>query len=385
MPLPAHTTLIIAVAAGSVGGLLLLFLLYLLLRRPQKQLPLPPKQELARYREHQIQVAESRPPTWYDSGSLSAPPSRTFTASKSSLLPPDSRGGSPFRRASLNTSESPSEDMSNFVPMVPPLYHPRSFDTSSSSLSTAETGESPTSPLTSTNDSLPQPRPTSSSSRNNRRSRPLSVGSNVSSAVSRNSRHNIRGVPHGPHSQVQIVLPAPLAFNDRMSYHEPSARFSVVDQWAPMAVRSEGNLIPRPQRRSVSHSDARRPTSQSGLSQPPVNAQQARTQARRSVSASSELSASLPQLAQPPPEHRNYSNTSSFSPPPVPRIPQQWLPPSGDGILGIADDAGRGRSRDNVALVNERPPQPADRPPPPLEGQRKLQKRIYPGVGDGSV
>ncbi|KAJ7042494.1 hypothetical protein C8F04DRAFT_79573 [Mycena alexandri] len=368
MALPAHTTLIIAVSAGCVGGLLLLFILYrVLLRRPAKQqVPLPPKQELARYREHQIQVADSRPPTWYDSGSLSAPPSRTFTASKSSLLPPDSRGGSPFRRASLNTSESPSEDISNFVPMVPTLHHPHSFDTSSSSLSTAETGESPTSPLASTNDSLPRPRPTSSSRssrNNNRRPRPLSVGSNVSAAVSRNSRHSIRGVPHGPHSQVQIVLPAPLAFNDRMSNHEPSARLSVVDQWAPMAVRSEGNLIPRPQRRSVSNSDA---PSQSSLSQPPINAQQA----RRAVSASS----SAPQLAQPPPDYRNYSQTSSFSPPPVPQIPQQWLPPSGDGILGIAD-AGRGRSRDNVALVNERPPQPADRPPPPLEGQRKLQKQ----------
>ncbi|KAJ7169633.1 hypothetical protein C8R46DRAFT_1089445 [Mycena filopes] len=238
MALSAHTTLIIAVAAGSVGGLLLLLILYRLLRRPAKPNPLPPKQELARYREHQIHVAESRPPTWYDTGSLSAPPSGTFGASKSSLLPPDSRGGSPFRRASMNTSESPSEDISHFPPMLPPLHPPSSFDTSSTSLSTSETDS-------------PSPR----ASRNNRRPRPLSVGSNVSSAavsrLSRNSRQNIRGVPHGPHSEVQIILPAPLAFNDRTSYHE-SARLSVVDQWAPMAVRSEGNLVLRPQPRSLS-------------------------------------------------------------------------------------------------------------------------------------
>ncbi|KAJ6574853.1 hypothetical protein B0H19DRAFT_616160 [Mycena capillaripes] len=159
MPLRAHTTLLIAVVAGSVGGILLLLLLFRLFRRPAEQVPLPPKQELARYREQQANqvVVESRPPTWYDSGFLSAP-SGTFAGSNSSLLPPDSRGGSPFRRPSLNTSESPSEDISYFsgtVPMAPALQLPH-FDTSSSSLSTAETDSwSPLSPPSATRPSHP--------------------------------------------------------------------------------------------------------------------------------------------------------------------------------------------------------------------------------------
>ncbi|KAJ7835302.1 hypothetical protein B0H13DRAFT_2108436 [Mycena leptocephala] len=366
MPLPAHTTLLIAVVAGSVGGVLVLFLLFRLLRRPAKQ-------ELARYREQQTHhVAESRPPTWYDSGFLSAP-SGTFTGSKSSLLPPDSRGGSPFRRPSLNTSESPSEDISHLsgsVPMAPELQLPHlSFDTSSTSLSTAET-DSPASwspPLASLSDSSFSPtsrysRPTSTSSRPNRRPRPLSVGSNGSSAVSRQTRNTIRGVPHGPHNQMQIVLPAPLAFNDRMSIHENSPRLSVVDQWAPAAVRAEGNPIPKPQRRSLSSSEPRRSTSQSSLAQPPITAPQPRRAASASASASS-----------PAHHNRDYSNPSSrFLPPPVPQIPQQWLPPSGDPLMGIPEDGARGRSREPV-VTNERAPQAVDRPPAP-EG-RRLQRR----------
>lgn len=315
---------------------------------------------------------------------LSAP-SGTFAGSKSSLLPPDSRGGSPFRPSSLNKSESPSEDISHLSGTVPmshglPLPH-LSFDTSGSSISTAET-DSPASwspPAASVSDSSFSPtprqtRPVSASSRPHRLSRPLSVGSNGSSAISRQSRNTIRGVPHGPHSQVQVVLPAPLAFNnDRMSIHENSARFSVVDQWAPAAVRSEGNLIPRTQRRALSHSEPRRSTSQSSLAQPPINAQQK----RRSASASA--SSSLPPHAPAPPAHysRDYSNPSSrLSPPPVPQIPQQWLPPPVNPLTGIAEDAGRGRPRDiaSSSATNELPPQPVDRPPPP-DGQRKLQKR----------
>ncbi|KAJ7139875.1 hypothetical protein C8R44DRAFT_867973 [Mycena epipterygia] len=371
----AHSTrfIIIGVAA-SVGGILLAAILYLLLRRrPKKQVPLPPKQELARYREHHPHdlVPESRPQTWYDSGFLPVP---SGTASNSSLLP--SRGASPFSRPSLNTSESPSEDMSHLsagIPMGLALPPHLPFDTSNTSLSTAET-DSPVSsspPPASASDSSfshTPPRQLSSfsaSSRPNRRSRPLSVGS----SGSRNSRNTIRGVPHGPHSQIQIILPAPLAFNDRVSIHESSPRFSVVDQWAPAAVRSEANPIPTPQRRSFT--EPRRSASQSSVSHAP--------NPRRAASASA--SASLPQRSPHPPSahhNRDYSNHySPLSPPPVPQIPQQWLPPS-DLLRGIPEDNGRGRSRDVApsALISERPPQPADRPPPPPpEGQRKLQKR----------
>ncbi|KAF7339861.1 hypothetical protein MVEN_01902900 [Mycena venus] len=311
---------------------------------------------------------------------LSAP-SGTFGGSKSSLIPPESRGGSPFRRPSFNASESPSEDISHLsgsVPMAPGLQIPHfSFDRSSSSLSsTAETDSPITSspPAASLSDSsfsptLRQTRSVSSSSRPHRRPRPLSVGSNGSSAISRNT---IRGVPHGPHSQVQIVLPAPLAFNnDRVSPHENSPRFSVVDQWAPPAVRSEGGTpIPKSQRRSSTHSEPRRSTSQSSLAQPPINA----AHVRRSASASP--SSSLPIRGPATSAQHNRDPSSRLSPPPVPQIPQQWLPPSANSLKGIAEDAGRGRPRDigSSSATNELPPLPVDRPPP-TDGQRRLQKR----------
>ncbi|KAJ7130112.1 hypothetical protein C8R43DRAFT_1025883 [Mycena crocata] len=415
MGLPARTTLIIAAAAGSVGGiLLLLLLLYRLLRRPEKPAPLPPKQELARYREQQLPRPDSRPPTWYDTGSgfLSAPPSLTYAGSKSSLLAPDSRGGSPFRRPSFNTSESPSEDISHLPPMAPAMQLPQlAFDSSSTSLETAETDSSQTSPPpdSSFSHNKHQSRSPSASSRPQRRPRPLSVGSSGSAALSRNShnshnnspRNTIRGMPHAPHSQVQIILPAPLAFNDRISIHDSPSRMSVVDQWAPPAVRSASapvsTPIPGSQRRSSA--EPRRSTSQSSLAQPPINAPQ---HPRRAASASAPVSAPAPQRAHPPSPQRSphppsaHARYSDLSTPPVPQIPQQWLPPVGDPLMGIPETqqhSGRGRSRDVGAPaayggsshslargasdfnLPEGPPQPVDRPPPPPSKLQKPQQQ----------
>ncbi|KAJ7655067.1 hypothetical protein DFH06DRAFT_489569 [Mycena polygramma] len=368
MPLSAHTTLLIAAVAGSVGGVLLLsLLLCCLLRRPEKPAPLPPKQELARYREQQTIHVASRPATWYDSSYLSAP-SGTPRGSNLSLLPPDSRGGSPFRRqSSLNTTESPSEDISHLsgtVPMVPAFQLPQ-FDTSRTSLSTAETDPASWSPHPASAADSPFPPArqsrSASSSSGPSRPRPLSMGSNSNSAMSRHSRHNIRGTPHGPLSQVEIIMPAPLAFNDRTSIHDNSSRLSVVDQWAPAAVRSEGNHpIPRPQRRSFSSSELHRPVSQSSLAQPPQP---------RARTVSSSPSASPQRAAHPPVVYKNrdYSNSPSpLSTPPVPQIPQQWRP---DPLTGIVGDTGRGRSRDLA------PGAVASHELPPLPGGHRLQKR----------
>ncbi|KAJ7102176.1 hypothetical protein B0H15DRAFT_316495 [Mycena belliarum] len=358
MGLSAQTTLIVAVASACAGAVVVALVLYRLLRRPAKPAPLPPKQELARYREQHTHAPRSRPPTWYDSGLLSAPPSDTYT-SKSSFG--DSRGGSPFRHPSLVSEsplcESPSDDSFTNTPMPLPLQLPHlPFDISSTSLSTADTDSPhPSTPLRvgSTDSHSPRHPRSMSSLRPQRRSRPLSVGSG--------SSRGIRGVPHGPHSQVQIVLPAPLAFGDVSN----SSRLSVVDQWAPMAVRSDESLMPRPQRRSFSSSEPRRSTSQSSQSHLSPNSRRAMTS----------LSAPLPQRSHPPsPDY------SSSSPPPVPQIPQQWLP---DPLVGIPEYSTRGRSRDlgpstltdarAPQPAGERPPQPVDRPPPADE-KRKLRK-----------
>jgi hypothetical protein len=78
-------------------------------------------------------------------------------------------------------------------------------------------------------------------------SRPLSM---VSSASARHTslhglpcRNTIHGVPHGPHSNIRIVLPTPLAsharsYNGGVNREDLSARNSFVDQWALASRRS---------------------------------------------------------------------------------------------------------------------------------------------------
>ncbi|KAJ7293333.1 hypothetical protein C8J57DRAFT_1268758, partial [Mycena rebaudengoi] len=327
MPL-GQSTLITVVVASSVGGVLLVVLMLCCWpRRKAPPVPLPPKQELARYRDPQ--------PIF-----LAAPTPRYAADSSSSLLP-DSRNGSPFqhfsRHSSLNPSESPSDDLFHTLPVGPalPLPHPSFHITpSSTSLRLRPTQTRPTYPFPRATRPSPianyghQTRSPSTSSRSRRQSRALSVGSSPS------RRNTIRGVPHGPHSQVQIVLPTPLAFNDRISIHE-SPRMSMVDQWAPMAVRSAG---PIPQRRSFSGELRPSPSSRSTLR----------------------------------PHAPTSPSTHGSLPPPVPQIPERWLPPV-DPALAAPKDSQRGRPPDVQPPVSwvDGPP-PVD---PPSDQPRKLQKR----------
>lgn len=282
----SQQTLIIIAACSSVGGVILLFVLFSLFRRigKSKSVPLPPIQPLAHHREQQLAKTDSRPTTWYDPSYLSAPrhpfPPR---GSKVSLLEADITNSSiPSRHASLNVSETTSEDISlsanpleshthPSLPQPHPSFH--SLGTSSSSLGSSDT-DAPASPSpspsitpgsvteswlsldsASTQPFFPRQSRSYSASRSQRRARPLSVGSTASSALSRTSRSTVRGVPHGPHSNIQIILPAPLAEgmpyqNGRsLSHYSPSqSRLSVVDQWASAAVSSSESLDPIPLR-----------------------------------------------------------------------------------------------------------------------------------------
>ncbi|KAF7306702.1 hypothetical protein MIND_00461900 [Mycena indigotica] len=339
MPLPI-TTLIAIIVPSSAGLLIFLLIIYLrCLRQTHKPVPLPPKQELARYREPHIVTASSqlaRQPTWYDPGKLSAPASLApFSTSRSSLVPPDN---SLSRHASFQASETLSEDLSyDAHPIsVASLALPHlSFDNSSTSLSTVETDSPPIISATNSSFSLHhQSRRPSSSSRPPRRHRPLSVGSS--------SHNTIRGVPHGPHSQVQIVLPQPLAFQSGPN-HPPQQRYSVVDQWALTSTRSY-QPQPQPQQpipRPLS-SAPRRSTSQSSLGH-----------ARRPVSTTS---TSVPRDPLP---HQHHI-------PPVPRLPPELVA----SLTGATENFERGRSHE---MSTDRIPLPVDKPPPPPA--KILQKR----------
>lgn len=83
-------------------------------------------------------------------------------------------------------------------------------------------------PLPHSHDPAPRLPRTPSSSRH----RPLSVASSQSTLRSKSTRQStIRGTPHGPHSQLQIILPAPLAPMRTASPHHLPRRKSAVDQW----------------------------------------------------------------------------------------------------------------------------------------------------------
>jgi len=306
---PNQTIIIVIATCASAGGLVLTFLLFYTFRRlcsRNKLAPLPPPQPLAHHRERQRAKFEernatstSRPTTWHDHDHnpayLTAPRpfgSSTPLGSKTSLLYKESKespGSSiPSRNTSFNRSETAEDVSLPPTPMDFGLSNPNpSFQTlsaSSSSLGSSEVhsrspplpptpnslnpspshGTSDTQPLNTSPHSLshsasgsrarPQP---------SRRPRPVSMTSTTSTTQSWSSRNTIRGMPHGPYSQVQIMLPAPLAPDlfpymvgePRMMASAVAARrqsmfaegegferLSVVDKWASTAVRSSSLL-----------------------------------------------------------------------------------------------------------------------------------------------
>jgi len=275
--LPTSTIIGIAVACGCVAILALsLFLWRLILRlcRPNRSLPLPPVQPLAHQREQQLAAFADRnvvtPASWGE-GSLRAPHYLHGTSSDSSLIPPGTPKGSLYTD-DMATAESsstlPSPFSNNDINLPPRLNLPgspisRTHSESSSlrgvptcdtfgTLPTAESVPysemSSLSAASSTHPLFPPPHSqTPSPSRSQRPkssgrgwpSRPTSMvsyaGSNLSGHASiRTTNTVIRGAPHSIHSNVQIVLPTPLApqLNPFGAPMESPNRSSVfVDRW----------------------------------------------------------------------------------------------------------------------------------------------------------
>ncbi|KAK7058769.1 hypothetical protein VNI00_001393 [Paramarasmius palmivorus] len=264
-------TIAIIVVCSSVGLVLVLVAFRYLIRQSNRKnsAPLPPVQPLAHHREiHVAQFQERLSLSPYSLGSSSLRTSRVSLVSKDR--------STPTRVPSYILQSETAEDISlNGLPLSPasplPLPNPSFHLNSAQSDSSLSLGSS-------TSDEIQQAEtpPTSSSfstqshatsysghesrrslnqphSANRSRSRP---GSYISVAsTSRTSRSIRRGLPHDPQSQLQIVLPAPLAAAaspyatlgtgtpsaSRLSVHGmPERRLSFVDGWAPKAMRSEG-------------------------------------------------------------------------------------------------------------------------------------------------
>jgi hypothetical protein len=244
------STSIVVIVVASVVGLIVLVAVFGLIwsRRRRKSAPLPPIQPLAHQRERKIsQFHErqaslagsiSRPGTWYRPTPPFAHQSRTGTGSEDTLSEALLRPGSTLSGPS-ETQFSSAENMELKAPLMTALEMPRPHSTGeiatlpgslfSPSSSSLPSGSNSTSPAR-----TPPASRSQSKSRSRSRKRPASMVSSTSSS---------RMLPHGPHSSVQIVMPAPLALypeqaiGERGRYISPS-RVSLADPWASVTVSS---------------------------------------------------------------------------------------------------------------------------------------------------
>ncbi|KAI5898673.1 uncharacterized protein SCHCODRAFT_02612816, partial [Schizophyllum commune H4-8] len=305
MPVYARATtglsrdnLIIAASCGAVGGLILLAGLVRCIqlarqRARRNKAPLPPPQPLAHHRQRKDTLVAARIASQY-----------TVSVSDASLLAPPS----PSRHDSLGPSESgaSSDEGSLYQPPMDandttlPPHPPFSSGQSSSGHDT------PPSPSpSSTYSARPRPRFIS-------HTRPTSTASG-STTFSRTSR------AMGPRgSQIQIVLPAPLAPGAypaelRGSMYSVSDA-SIADKWVPAPYRHDGV---EPSRQSSSSVGSM--STMSHLA--PSASHRSTSSTRRSPSRSRS------------PGPSSLSNSTEASPysspspdlPPVPRVPSMYV------------------------------------------------------------
>lgn len=263
-----HTTTVIIVVLCVVAGVSILFGLFRFLRHrlARRSTPLPPVQPIAHFRKQRLTEFAERP-------------TMSSTCSLSSRLSP-------------SIGLSPAASDSSFLT----VKYNQTFP-SQSSLYLADKGDDQCVPPSPANNEkvLPTPNPAfnhakrfSSSSSCSASSAPPSVsvasyspsqatltrsysrGTGPASAVSSTSirsrssgRSTIVGAPHGPLSQVRLVLPAPLAPSlypylsgpeaGRLGVDaETSIRTTMVDMWAPPLHRSVSSDHIRPNSPAIS-------------------------------------------------------------------------------------------------------------------------------------
>jgi len=277
-----HTTIIIIAVSASVGGLLLTIFFWRILsrflRRPDSA-PFPPRQALVHQRELQLAAfTEHKNPSVPQLVPDDASSTPVSQGSDSALLP-NARDWSAYtsNRASSythETDEGPGVGLtsSHLHPPSPHLFPPRipHSASSSTSLPSSNDNSSPSSGAA----TPPNPFSTSTSpshsfrrtpDRSAQRPRPSSMVS-IGTHMTGRSRQSVRAAPHAPHSNVQIVLPAPLAPNlyegtasegshmprtfARDSAYSDSWRRSLVDTW--ISVGQHG--LPEPEPMESRHS-----------------------------------------------------------------------------------------------------------------------------------
>jgi len=255
------TTLIIVIAvSGSLGCAIVLFLTFKCCRR-SKSVPLPPIQPLAHRREKDINCLP-RPYIPRDElGQLGR------YGSDTSLLKPS-------RKRSFQTDEShgtPSSSQHSF-PVGP--SPPTNVTHQPSPLSVESFSDEQTSVTHQYTPTTQQVRSSSRVRPRQSRSRTNSAGSTHISLthVSTRSGNTIHGAPHSNRSNVQIVLPTPLApqLLDHMvtnpsmvgNYEELAERGGIADGWTPAPGRITSQRSNTGQ--DLSKRDGRKTSSSSG-------------------------------------------------------------------------------------------------------------------------
>lgn len=270
--------IIIIVVSALVGGLLLTIIFWRILsrlRRPESA-PLPPRQALVHQRELQLAAFDEH---------KNASDSQILPDGSDSALVPNVRDWSvnTSNRASSYTPE-PDDGVEvgvNLHPPSPRFFPPRTpHSASSSSIPSSVDNSAPSSDVSSP-PTPPGPLSTSESpsqsfrrvmDRSARHQRPSSMVSLGTSHMTIRSRQSIRAAPHARHSNVQIVLPAPLAPDlykqttgegarapspfARHSAYSDSWRRSLADTW--ISVGQNGFPEPEPSESHHSHDSVER-------------------------------------------------------------------------------------------------------------------------------
>lgn len=262
----SHTTTVIIVVLCVVAGILVLFSIFrfLLHRLARRSTPLPPVQPIAHYRKQWLtEFAEQPTMSTYSLSSRFSPSiGLSPAASDSSFLNVKYDQSSPSQSSLCLSDKSdnhgvslPVNDEGVLATPNPTSNHTRRFSSSSSS---SASSAPPSASVASRSPSQVTLTRTYS-----RRNGPASAVSSTSIRSRSSGRSTIVGAPHGPLSQVRLVLPAPLApsLHPYMSGPkagrlgvdaETSMCTTMVDMWAPMLHRSVSSDYIRPNSPAIS-------------------------------------------------------------------------------------------------------------------------------------
>ncbi|KAH9176926.1 hypothetical protein EDB89DRAFT_1937199 [Lactarius sanguifluus] len=336
-----HITIVIIAVSASVGGVLVTLLFWRLLSRlsrNSRSAPLPPRQALVHQREQQLAAFTGHQNVSVPRNFLDVHPQAPVRhGSNVSLIPHvDTSSANDSFRASLYTHETDDGTEGRSTPQGNPLHpptphffatHPPLNASSTSLPSFSGHVSEPTSPAATGSTSIS---PSQSLRRPNPRARPrpFSMVSNGTShtGMTARSRSSMRGAPHAPHSNVHIVLPAPLAPNlyppaanehgrkslagDTAYGDSLSWRNSLADKWIP--VGQHNNSAPKSVKRQSSHDTMER------------RGRQAQKDASAGSVPQRRSNSNPPPLPRPHHFSRRSLDSSLLDTPPVPRMPSAY-------------------------------------------------------------